>query len=101
MPQTVPGLFVGWQLELGLHYRYVLLIADFERVRKGHWEWSSVHSVPEAEVYFPAEVELPFATAREQALKELKSSTAKDVMVPYVPLLPSVKVKVKPPKMRK
>ena len=34
MPNTSPGLFIGWRLESGLRYRGVLYVADYEIVRE-------------------------------------------------------------------
>ena len=71
MPKTSPGLFIGWRLESGLRYRGVLFVADYERVRKGEFDWKRVVAVHEREVYNPPELTFPFAEARRAALKSL------------------------------
>ena len=56
MPNTSPGLFVGWRFESGIRYRNVVYIVDYETVRKGDFRWRSAKSVPEAEVYVPPDI---------------------------------------------
>ena len=68
MPNTSPGLFVGWQSESGLRYREMLFVADYELCRRGVWRWSSVRVVHESEVHFPTEPEFPWAIAREKVV---------------------------------
>ena len=63
MPPTVAGLFVGWRLESGLRFRGVVLIANYDKVRKDGFQNRFVNSIPDKEVYFPPELVFPFAEA--------------------------------------
>ena len=80
--------FAGWKLESGLRYRSIVQIADFEAVRGGDFKWRHVKEVHEKEVHFPAEVDYPFAMARDEAIAALKPSSAVVPPVPEVPPLP-------------
>ena len=76
MPTTAPGLFVGWRLENGIRYRGVLMVADYEAVRTNGFLRRHIKSVPDKEVYFPADTVFPFAEARSSALRNLQPTAA-------------------------
>ena len=74
MPNTSPGLFIGWHFSSGLRYRKQVYVADFELCRQGRWNWrESVRLVHESEVHFPEVPEFPWAVAREQQIMSLRS----------------------------
>ena len=52
MPNTVPGIFLGWRLESALRYRHVLYVADYETVRQEGFKRKSVRSIQAKEVHF-------------------------------------------------
>jgi len=49
----------------------VLLVADYDRVRKKGLSGKHVRSVPMQEVHFPEEVTFPYAVARDLAIKNM------------------------------
>ena len=76
LSKTSPGIFVGWKIESGYRYRGVLLVADYEVLRKGIFQWGRVKAIHEREVHVPGELCFPFAEARAKALKDLSPSGA-------------------------
>mgnify|MGYP003318600937 CR=1 FL=1 len=71
-PTTSAGLFLGWRLECGLRFRNVLLIANYDAVRERGFLLQLVRSIPQKEVYFPENLDFPYAVARDKALASLE-----------------------------
>ncbi len=90
MPPTVPGLFVGWRLESGMRYRGALYIADYDKIKKGNFQFRSLLKVPEKEVYFPDELVFPFANARKLAIRDFADK------IPNIATTTNNSIKVKP-----
>eukprot|EP00973_Karenia_brevis_P049312 6839921-Karenia_brevis.AAC.1 len=57
-PNTVPCIFLGWEIQSGVRYRENLHIGDWEAFSQKNW--SVVRLLPEQEVYFEETVKYPF-----------------------------------------
>jgi len=76
MPNTVPGLFIGWRIERGLRHRGILCIADYDAFRTKGISPRFVRSVPYQEVHFPENITYPYAEARERAIRDMSATEA-------------------------
>jgi len=76
MPNTVPGLFIGWRIERGIRHRGILYIADYDAFRTKGISPRFVRSVPFQEVYFPENITYPYAEARERAIRDMSATEA-------------------------
>ena len=66
-PNMAPGLFLGWRIDSGFRYRYVVRILDYQEFRtRGA---SCVSDVPEPELYLPdGDAYFPVGFSKHQAL---------------------------------
>ena len=66
---TKPGPFLGWEIESGMRYRGVLIIADYDNFRQGSFQRILCKAIPHKECAFPDVTEFPFANAKRAAIK--------------------------------
>eukprot|EP00973_Karenia_brevis_P049795 6914647-Karenia_brevis.AAC.1 len=57
-PNTVPVIFMGWEIQSGVRYRGDVCVGEWEAFTQKNW--SAVKLLPEQEVYFEDDVKYPF-----------------------------------------
>ena len=82
-PNMAPGLFLGWRIDSGFRYRYVVRILDYQEFRtRGA---SCVSDVPEPELYLPdGDAYFPVGFSKHQAL--IRGDDPDDVKLPEIAL---------------
>ena len=72
-PNKKHGLFIGWRLDLGLRYRGILLMLDYDKAEKKDFRRATaVKHVPACEVTWPEIIDFPFYN---RALLDLRNMT--------------------------
>ena len=82
-PNAAPGLFAGWRIELGLRYREVALVLNYESLRSRTGAWATPINVPEVELVVPSGDPIyPLKRAADHALHDFQSPTMPEAVEP-------------------